>query len=418
MTTALTPSELLQLRMRAQLLSRSREASGASSGLGALATADPDPGQFSGPQRIAAVTRHMLALQGQDWPSSRWALGVRAPGTGVADVHAAFDEGLIVRSWPMRGTVHVVAAEDIGWMQELTSARVLRGAAKRREFLGLDDATLERVVEASLTALAGGARLTREELSDAWTAAGIEWQSSWRYHLVWWLCQNGLAVLGPVSQAGAARETASSEPLIVRAEDWISAPRRLSGDEALCELAARYAAARGPVTAKDLAWWAGLTMGDSKRGLALAAESGALQQVAVAGSLAPHWCAGELLGGAVGVGSDPDAVPSSSLLLPAFDEHLLGYTDRSPQLDPAHFDRIVPGRNGVFRATVVAGGPASRGVVHGTWQRARSSGSNGTSARIVATPMPGCELLPEDLTEPVTQWAQFHGFAGASAEVV
>lgn len=376
----------------------------------------PDPGRPRGADRIAGVARHMLALQGQDWPASRWALGVRAPGTQLADVHTAFDEGLLVRSWPMRGTVHVVAAEDLGWIQELTSARPLRGAAKRREFLGLDDATLDRIVEVSLAALAGGARLTRDDLSAAWTAAGIEWQSNWRYHLVWWLCQTGLATLGPVSRTGSTDAGAGpgvSEPLIVLAEEWIVSPRRLGADAALCELASRYAAARGVVTAKDLAWWSGLTMGESKRGLTQAVESGALQQVAVEDSPAPHFGPAALLDAPVGVG------PHAGLLLPAFDEHLLGYTDRAPQLDPAHFERIVPGRNGVFRATVVSGSAPTAGVVQGTWQRdktARSS-SDSPESRIVATPMPGCEIRPEQLTEQVARWAQFHGYSGASLEV-
>ncbi|MHA3724925.1 winged helix DNA-binding domain-containing protein [Leucobacter sp. HY1910] len=402
MTAALTSSELLQLRMRAQLLSQ---------------PAHPDPGQPSGSQHIAAVTRHMLALQGQDWPSSRWALGVRAPGTSVADVHTAFDEGLLVRSWPMRSTVHVIAAEDIGWVQALTSERVLRGAAKRRAFLGLDDATLERVVEVSLAALAGGARLTRDELSAYWTAAGIEWQSNWRYHLVWWLCQTGLAVLGPVSRAGVTCEELSNEPLIVLADDWITAPRQLSGDEAFGELAARYATARGPITAKDLAWWAGLTMGDSKRGLALAVGAGALQQVEVVDSPASFWCGAKLLGDAVGTSSGAGSSTStststSSLLLPAFDEHLLGYTDRAPQLDPAHFDLIVPGRNGVFRATVTRGG-----VVEGTWRRDTAPKAAAAAGRIVAEPMPGCAIRSEELAGPAARWAQFHGYLEPSVVV-
>ena len=392
MTAPLTTAEVLQLRMRAQLLRHISH--------------NPDPGPRSGAQHIAAVTRHMLALQGQDWPSSRWAVGVRTPGTGVADVHAAFDEGLLVRSWPMRSTVHVVAAEDIAWMQALTSERVLRGAAKRREFLGLSDATLERVVEVSIAALANGARLTRDELSAAWTAAGIEWRSNWRYHLVWWLCQTGVAVLGPVSREGIEPADLSGEPLIVLADDWIRAPKRLDGDEALAEFAARYAAARGPVTAKDLAWWSGLTMGDSKRGLALATEAGALQQVAVAHRPAPHWVAADVLDTPVAAGEH------AGLLLPAFDEHLLGYTDRAPQLDPAHFEHIVPGRNGMFRATVVADG-----IVQGVWRRDGAAKAGAEAGRIVATPMPGCVIRSEELAEPAAQWTQFHGYLEANVEI-
>jgi hypothetical protein len=47
---------------------------------------------------------------------------------------------------------------------------------------------------------------------------------------------------------------------------------------------------------------------------------------------------------------------------------VLGYKDRSAQLDPAFADRIVPGGNGMFRPTVV-----SRGRVLGTWARSGRS---------------------------------------------
>ena len=354
----------------------------------------------SGAEHIAETARRMLAVQGQDWRSARWALGLRSPGTSVADVHEAFNSGLIVRSWPMRGTIHLLAAEDIGWMQKVTNPRVLSGAAKRREFLGISDETLEKLVEVSVDALRGSAGMDRDELTDAWTEAGVEWQSNWRYHLIWWLCQNGIAVLGPVSERG--------EPRLVLASEWIGSPRELGGDEALLELAARYASARGAVTAKDLAWWAGITAGAAKQGLAHATQAGRLVQLYLASEGKP-----------VVLWADPTQLERSAsaelrdwLLLPAFDEHLLGYQDRSPQLDPAHFERIVPGRNGLFLATVVRDGR-----VVGTWKK-----STRKDEGLIGTPLPGEKLGAgrSALGRLAKQWGEFRGlgktpFALASA---
>lgn len=59
-----------------------------------------------------------------------------------------------------------------------------------------------------------------------------------------------------------------------------------------------------------------------------------------------------------------DRALAEPLLLPSFDEYLLGYTERGAVLDPQHFAQIVPGRNGVFRAIVV-----TNGEVVGTWQK-------------------------------------------------
>lgn len=386
MTGTLSNDELLRLRMAAQDLSSTRE------------KAQPPP--LPGAEHIAETARRMLAVQGQDWRSARWALGLRSPGTSVADVHEAFNSGLIVRSWPMRGTIHLLAAEDIGWMQQVTNPRVLSGAAKRREFLGISDETLEKLVEVSAEALRGGTGMDRDELAGVWTAAGIEWQSNWRYHLIWWLCQNGITVLGPVSERG--------EPRLVLASEWISSPHELDGDEALLELAARYASARGAVTAKDLAWWAGITAGAAKQGLTHATQSGRLVQLQLAGEGKP-----------VALWADPAQLEHSAsaelpdwLLLPAFDEHLLGYQDRSPQLDPAHFERIVPGRNGMFLATVVR-----EGRVVGTWKKGTRTGEG-----LVGTPLPGEKLGAGRgaLGRRANQWGEFHGlgktpFALASA---
>lgn len=368
-TPSLRTADLLRLRMRAQLLSTGSDG--------------PSPAGADGAARIAGVARHMLALQGQDWRSSRWALGVRAPGTRDTDVLRAFDEGLVVRAWPMRGTIHVVPAEDIGWMQRATNHRVLPGAPKRRAFLGLDDRTLDRLVDTTVAALRGGERLSRAAVSDLWTAAGIEWQSAWRYHVLWWMCQNGITTFGPV-------DGTTQEPRLVLADEWIKHPREVEGDAALAEIAARYATARGAVTAKDLAWWSGLTLREARLGLALATEAEALVPVAVADDPAPYWTAPGALDAA-------DAPIPPWLLLPAFDEHLLGYTGRDAQLDPEHFARIVPGKNGMFLATVVRDGR-----VVGTWKR-----GTGASSPIETVPLPGERLSQRGLAAPTAAWQAF-----------
>lgn len=393
MTEILSASDLLPLRMRALGLERSTEPA-------ARSDLDPAAGTRSrfGPAQIAAAARRMLATQGQDWRSARWALGVRAPGTTVADVHGAFAEGLIVRSWPMRGTLHVVAAEDIGWIQGVTGHRVLAGAPARRKTIGLTDQTLDRLVEVSLEALRGSTGLDRDALSAVWTAAGIEWQSGWRYHVIWWLCQNGLATFGPVHDTG--------EPLLVRTDEWISSPLSITGDEALATLATRYVGARGPVRDRDFSWWTGLTLREARRGLELARESGKLVTAHLDSADGPAlWADPDLLGYAEPLGSAGTALtPHASahdhewLLLPSFDEHLLGYTDRAPQLPPEHFDRIVPGRNGMFLATVVEGGR-----VRGTWKRGARVRSG-----LEVTPFPGERVEAANLATPLAEWHSFH----------
>lgn len=380
-------ADLLRLRMHA--LGLTHTISGASHG-------------STGHERIVAVVDHLGALQGQDWRASQWAIGVRAPGTTTSDIAAAFNARELVRSWPMRGTVHVTRAQDIGWIQELTGRRVVAGAPKRREFLGITDALLERLVSVSLEALTDGTSLNREQLSTIWSDAGIEWKSNWRYHLIWWMCQNNLTTFGPVEWPPTDAQVVP-EPRLVRVDEWITHPRILEGDEALAELARAYVRGRGAVRQKDLAWWSGLTMGDAKRGLELAAELGHVTHAQITG-----------VEGANGaVWADPSVLDtpapldngSGAQLLPGFDEHLLGFTNREAQLDPQHFERVVPGRNGVFLPTVV-----QRGRTVGTWRRTPQTARDRTVAQgaLEITAFPGERIDLAACAESATRWAAFY----------
>ncbi|KIP53136.1 winged helix DNA-binding domain-containing protein [Leucobacter komagatae] len=389
MAAVLSAEEVLRVRMRALRLGAASSAT--------PAVPSPPADVAAGAASASAVVSHMFGLQGQDWRSSKWAVGVRAPGIAAADVVAAMNAGMIVRSWPMRGTVHLVAAEDIGWMQQLTNARVLAGAPKRRAFLGMSDAVLERATEVSLAALAGGNSLDRTEIAQVWTDAGIDWKPNWRYHLIWWLCQNGLTTFGPVPAASGAKS--DPEPRLVLASEWIPSPRDLTGDEALCEFAARYVRGRGAVSRKDLASWAQLPAAAVSRALELAAEAGLVVAATRAG----------IPGAAGALWADPAALDTTDhgpatetssgwQLLPAFDEHLLGYSDRSPQFAAEHLEHLVPGKNGVFLATVVHDG---RTV--GTWRR------DPKSRAVTASPFPGERLDAAALAPELRRWAAFYG---------
>src|SRR3954468_2599541 len=89
----------------------------------------------------ADVVRRFGAVQAQDYLGSLWALGLRMRPTCEAEVERAVAEGSIVRSWPLRGTLHFVAAEDARWMIGLMGARTVARAASRYRQLGLDAST-------------------------------------------------------------------------------------------------------------------------------------------------------------------------------------------------------------------------------------------------------------------------------------
>lgn len=284
------------------------------------------------------VVRHLLAMQAQDFPGAKWSVGLRLPGCTDADVEAALAAGEIVRSWPMRGTLHFVAPEDLHWMLEISRRRQATFAAKRRADLGITDAELDRAGQLAHDALVGGRVLRRDALLAVFDEAGIPTTAQRGYHLLWNLAQAGLTVFGPVD---------GKHQTFALLSEWVPNPRQLSGDEALGEFAARYFAGHGPATERDFAWWASLPLGEARTAISLAG----LETLVADG--ATYY---------LPAGLEPSR--ESVLALPGFDEYLLGYQDRSVVVPPAFSERIVPGNNGIFRPTIVA-----RTQVVGTWRR-------------------------------------------------
>lgn len=289
------------------------------------------------------------AMQGQDLASVQWSLGVRVPGSTLSDVDAAFASGEILRTWPMRGTVHVVPAVDARWMLELCAPRAMAGVERRWAYLGIDEAICKDATEVLRSALAGGKRLTRSACVELLVEAGLHTATGHGYHLLWYASQVGVTCLGP--QEG-------KEQTFVLLDEWAPEQRSFERDEALAELALRYVRSHGPTTRQDLAGWTGLTQGDAKRGIEAAGD--ALVAVEVDGTAMV--VAAELLDRAEEVLADHDH--AGVWALPGFDELVLGFKDRSLVLPDAHRDAVVPGGNGVFRSTIVVDGR-----VVGTWSR-------------------------------------------------
>jgi hypothetical protein len=352
-----------------------------------------------GPARITAVTRRMLALQAQDYGQAVWALGVRAPGSTRSDVEAALDAGSVVRSWPIRGTLHFSTPDDLRLMLSITAARTIRSILPRYRQLGLDDDVLARTRAIATSELRGGGRLSREEFFALLTAAGIEPGGQRGTHVIGRLAHEGLLCWGPTENgrqqlvlldewAPPGPGTVTTWPL-----DENGAPAADSDDprrtEALGEFVRRYVTGRGPATLKDFCWWSKVTVAEAKRGLDHARDR--LTSELIDG--AEHWTTAN--GDAdesddhpattddgapadeAGTDTDTDAKSAAAArptppfhALPGFDEYLLGYPDRAPALAPEFAERIVPGDNGIFLPMLVA-----HGKVVGTWRRRVASGA-------------------------------------------
>lgn len=296
---------------------------------------------------IAEAARHMLATQGQEFWGGRWAVASRTRGApSVRDVDAAFDRGEIVRSWTMRGTIHVIPAEDLAWVLSITGERQARQAAGVRRAEAIDAAEIGRAERAARAALAGGNRMTRKELAEVWEAAGVSTAKQRGYHLLVALSLLGVICQGPVvpRESGPTREQ-----YIVLAEDWIRSS--VTPADPLAEFFFRYIASHGPAGPRDFAWWTGLPLGVART--AAAAASDRLRTVAEEPE--PQYVVDHPV-------PRRSATAPEVLALPPFEEYYLSYVDRTVPCAPEFLKAIGPSMNGIVRPILVA-----RGEIVGVW---------------------------------------------------
>jgi hypothetical protein len=303
---------------------------------------------------IAAAASHMLATQGQEFWGGRWALAARTKGAPtVRDVDAAFDRGEIVRSWTMRGTIHVIPARDLAWVLSVTGERQQRAAAGVHRAEAIDAEELATAERLALGALAGGDRLTRQELFAVLDAGGVSTARQRGYHLLVALSQRAVICQGPVvlRESGPTREQ-----YIVRTDEWVT--DAASPADPLAEFFARYVASHGPAGARDFAWWSGLPLGVARD--AAVAASDRLSVVADDGE--PVYVA-------AGAAPRRTATAPTVVALPPFEEYYLSYADRTVPCAPEFLARIGPSLNGIVRPILVA-----RGAVVGVWTHSLAVG--------------------------------------------
>ncbi|MEI6712526.1 MAG: winged helix DNA-binding domain-containing protein [Verrucomicrobiota bacterium] len=290
---------------------------------------------------VLELVRSMGALQAQDYESGLWAIGVRIQKVTRSDVEQSIAKREILRTWSMRGTWHFVPATDAAWMQQLMATRVMPSIIKRSADFGFDERQVSRARDIVISALSGGLSVARETLIDRMGSAGVNTFEQRGNHLVRRFGNEGLICNAVIE---------GKEPTFVLLNEWVPKPTLMDEEQALATLALLYFSSHGPATVNDFVWWTGLTKAHTQRAIQ---ANGCKLKSAFCEDV-EYWFAPEI---------EP-LKPSDVELLPAFDEHLLGFKDRSHVLAPHHSESVCPGGNGVFRPTLVA-----NGQVVGLWKR-------------------------------------------------
>jgi hypothetical protein len=294
-----------------------------------------DP-QFSSPKELV---RHMGAMQAQDFPMAKWAIGCRLPDATEETVEAAVDRGDIVRTHVLRPTWHIVPAQDVKWMLELTAPQIQKAADYMNKHLELTPAIFRKTNKLIEKHLAG-TQLTREEIMERVRKAGINVDALRAAHIMFDAELKGLIVNGPM------RGKSFTYGLL---EERVPKPVTLKKTEALATLARRYFTSHGPATMDDFRWWSGLLSADVKS---------AMQ------SVKPEFSS-EVIDGKEYWFKPPShpAVSPSILFLPAYDEFMVGYKDRSASLETKYVRATIT-VNGIFKPVIVV-----NGKVIGNWKR-------------------------------------------------
>ena len=254
------------------------------------------------------VVRALGAVQAQDYPNAKWAIGQRTTGLSDADIEQTFARGEILRTHVLRPTWHFVLPEDARWLLELTGPRVKAAMASYDRKLGLDAQTFRKSHAILERALRDEQQLTRTELRETLQRAGLKVPSG--QHAGNLLLR---AELDRVVISGARR---GKQFTYARFDGRVPSVPSRDRDEALGELASRYFATRSPATVHDFSWWSGLAMGDARRAIEIAGRSLAREQY----DGRDYW----------GVRDRASRRRARiAHLLPNYDEYFIGFKDRS-----------------------------------------------------------------------------------------
>jgi len=286
------------------------------------------------------VVRWLGAVQAQDYFNSLWAVGLRLKHATEDDIEQAIAAKTIVRTWPLRGTIHYTAPEDVRWMLKHLAPRVITRYGTVHRQVGLDAKTLTKGMKAFAKALDGATSLTRPELYEALERAKIDTGEQRGLHILVYSALMGLICAAP---------RRGKQPTFTLLDNWLAATKIPPREEALTSLALRYFASHGPATVQDFAWWAGLTGAEARK--CVDAVGKEFEEIVVGDQT--YWYRP--------TNAKVKSAPGTVFLLPPFDEFTVAYKDRSVVLEEAH--EAATG-NGIFFPVIVAGQR-----VAGTWKR-------------------------------------------------
>ncbi len=293
-------------------------------------------------QSVKDVVGWMGAVQAQDYKMAKWAIGIRTTSCTEKSIEAAVDSGEIIRTHILRPTWHFVAADDIYWMLELTAPRIKAFMKSNNKLLGLTDDIFKKSNAVIKKALKGQNHLTRAELLAELNKCKIATDINRSSHILI------NAELDGIICSGATKNNQTTYALL---SERVAQKKKITKEKALGKLAAKYLESHCPATLADFIWWSGLSVNDAKHAFKIVSSDFIAEKIGEQ----TYWFPNSF--------SVPKNYEKSAYLLPAYDEFLISYKDRTAAIVAEHHPKAFS-NNGIFWPTIVI-----NGQVRGTWKR-------------------------------------------------
>lgn len=296
--------------------------------------------QFTKPEEVVA---HMGAMQAQDYRMVRWAVGMRTKRPSIKAFRKAYDEGKIIRTHLLRCTWQLVATENYGWMLKLFAPKAkvtLKGWMHTNKIV-IDEKEEHSIRDILVETSLEYGSVTKKEFDYALRKRGISIDDHrLRYHLM-------LAEYNGTLCSGNLTSKEASYSLVEKKIGTNSSD--MERDDMLKLLAKKYFQSHAPATFEDYVWWSGLSATDCRRGMQLLRDE--LRK--------ESWKGYDfyLLEGCRTRGFRK----GNALLLPPYDEYLIGYKTRELVIALHHVPHAHT-NNGIFFPVIV-----EDGIICGNW---------------------------------------------------
>jgi hypothetical protein len=289
----------------------------------------------------SSLLKYFGAMQAQDYPMAKWAVGARLPAGEEKSVQSAVSSGKIIRTHVLRPTWHFVPSEDLLWMLGLTASRLHASSKARLRQLSLTPAIIKKS-NRLLVHLLKGRNVTREEIIDAYAGEKIRTSEYRGGHLLFEAELEGLIC------SGHSDDGTHTYALV---SDRIRKHTTLSKEGALKKLAKLYFQSHGPASIADFTWWSGLSPAHAREAVDLNGKT--LIRVNHDGQALFVF----------DLSQKTPELKDSVYLLPAYDEYTIAYKDRGATIDKRFLKNTIS-TNGIFYPLLLI-----EGKIAGLWKK-------------------------------------------------